>query len=184
MRILLVGGSKSGKSSLGESLACKMRTQSDHLYYIATMIPRDSEDDARILAHRYMRKDKNFSTIECTFDIETILSKCDNNGVFLLDSLTSLLANEMFMQNGEVNLDASSKIINGLDLVMKKINRIAIVSDGIHMGTETYDELTKAYMKGLAHITSHCARLCDVVIESTFSIPTIHKGANHVQAIM
>lgn len=43
MRYFLSGGSKSGKSMLGQRLARDMAAGGP-LYYIATMIPRDEED--------------------------------------------------------------------------------------------------------------------------------------------
>ena len=50
MRYFLSGGSKSGKSMLGQRLARDMAAGGP-LYYIATMIPRDEEDQARIRRH-------------------------------------------------------------------------------------------------------------------------------------
>ena len=47
MRILLVGGSKSGKSSLAQEIAIKL-ADGGPKYYWATMEPTDREDDERI----------------------------------------------------------------------------------------------------------------------------------------
>ena len=44
MIILVVGGSKSGKSMLGQRLAKKLESKDSNLYYIATMKPYDKED--------------------------------------------------------------------------------------------------------------------------------------------
>ncbi|MBD4340893.1 adenosylcobinamide kinase/adenosylcobinamide-phosphate guanylyltransferase, partial [Xanthomonas citri pv. citri] len=46
MRILLLGGSKSGKSGLAQRLARDL-SEGNSLYYWATMEPTDEEDRAR-----------------------------------------------------------------------------------------------------------------------------------------
>ena len=50
MRILLLGGSKSGKSGLAQRLARDL-SEGNSLYYWATMEPTDEEDRARIRRH-------------------------------------------------------------------------------------------------------------------------------------
>ena len=62
MRYFLSGGSKSGKSMLGQRLARDMAAGGP-LYYIATMIPRDEEDQARIRRHLQERAGWGFTTV-------------------------------------------------------------------------------------------------------------------------
>ena len=50
MRILLIGGGKSGKSTLAQRLAAALSGDAPR-YYWATMTPRDDEDRARVLRH-------------------------------------------------------------------------------------------------------------------------------------
>jgi len=63
----------------------------------------DAEDDKRIRKHRSDREGWGFTTVEQSVDIEKILVKCDSGGSFLLDSLTALLANEMFPSDENTN---------------------------------------------------------------------------------
>ena len=46
MRILLIGGSKSGKSTTAQRL-CRRLAEGGTMYYWATMTPRDNEDIQR-----------------------------------------------------------------------------------------------------------------------------------------
>ena len=62
MRILLVGGAASGKSSLAEALAVSF---AGPRAYIATMRPVGAEGRARVARHRALRAGKGFVTIEC-----------------------------------------------------------------------------------------------------------------------
>ena len=50
MRILLIGGSKSGKSTMGQRLTRAFAAGAP-MYYWATMEPTDEEDLARIARH-------------------------------------------------------------------------------------------------------------------------------------
>jgi len=112
MRIFISGGCKNGKSYYAQHLAQAQKTElkNNSLYYIATMKPIDREDDERIERHRQERKGWGFTTVEQAIDIENILNKCDIRGSFLLDSLTALLANEMFLCENIVNEEAAFKI--------------------------------------------------------------------------
>lgn len=174
LRVFISGGCKNGKSYHAQRLAKAQRM--GLLYYVATMKAVDAEDVARIARHRKERDGWNFNTIEQPVNIEKILTKCDCGGSFLLDSLTALLANEMFLANGAVNMKASGKITDGLTQVISEIKNIVIVSDYIYGDAVTYTPLTEAYRKSLAHIDCAVAQMCDVVLEISYSSVTAHKG--------
>ena len=95
MTALIVGGSKSGKSSLAQQLAVELAGDGK-LYYLATMVPRDGEDLARIARHLEDRAGMGFETVEQGKNLPGCLSRADRSGTFLLDSVTALLTNEFF----------------------------------------------------------------------------------------
>ena len=180
MRVFISGGCKNGKSFFAQRLAkaaaedCSGKTRP--LYYIATMRPVDAEDDKRIARHRKEREDWGFVTVEQHIRIEEILQKCDPGGSFLLDSLTALLANEMFLPDGSVDRHADERIICGLSSVLNKTENIVIVSDYIYSDAFIYDLLTESYRKALANIDRAAAGRCDTVLEMAFSGLSVHKG--------
>jgi adenosylcobinamide kinase/adenosylcobinamide-phosphate guanylyltransferase len=182
MKIFISGGCKNGKSCYAQRLAQaqgvaqRVAKRTGSLYYIATMKPVDPEDDERILRHRCDREGWGFTTIEQPVDIEHILDKCDRNHSFLLDSLTALLANEMFLPDGNVNEQAVKKITNGLRQITDNINNIVIVSDNIYSDAFLYDPLTTQYRKSLAEIDRAVAGSCDVVLEAVYTNLIVHKG--------
>jgi len=157
--------------------------QKSPLYYIATMRPVDSEDDERIARHRLERADWGFVTIEQPVNIEEILHKCDPGGSVLLDSLTALLANEMFSADGSVCEQAADKIITGLGIVIRHFGNIVIVSDYIYSDAVLYDPLTEHYRMSLARVDRTAARLCDAVVESVYTNIIVHKGAGAFDAV-
>ena len=174
MKIFISGGCKNGKSHYAQRIA--QVQQPGSLFYIATMKPVDAEDTKRIYKHRQEREGWGFTTIEQPVDIEKILDKCNHSHSFLLDSLTALLANEMFLSNGGVNEQAARKITSGLHQVLDKINNIVIVSDYIYSDAFLYEPLTEKYRKSLAEIDRAAAGNCDVVLEIAYANIIVHKG--------
>lgn len=63
MRILLLGGSKSGKSMMGQHMARRL-SAGVPMYYWATLEPRDGEDRAIVRRHLAERDGWGFETIE------------------------------------------------------------------------------------------------------------------------
>jgi adenosylcobinamide kinase/adenosylcobinamide-phosphate guanylyltransferase len=180
MKIFISGGCKNGKSYFAQRLAKTQQSltclNKASLYYIATMKPVDLEDKRRIRTHRNDREGLGFTTIEQSVDIDEILDKCDHNNSFLLDSLTALLANEMFPLEGNVNEQAVKKITNALQRITNNINNIVMVSDCIFSDAFLYDPLTEKYRKSLAEIDSAAADYCDVVLEAAYTNIIVHKG--------
>ena len=179
MKIFISGGCKNGKSYYAQHLAKSQQNIGSGLYYIATMRPVDGEDNERIERHVKDRDGWGFETIEQPDDINKILSKCDINGSFLLDSLTALLANEMFASNGNVNHSAANKISVELTEVLNAVGNIVIVSDYIYSDAELFDELTEGYRKSLAQIDKIAAENCDIVLECTYANIIFHKGGEY-----
>ena len=98
MNLFISGGCKNGKSFFAQEEAKKQAEEKGvPLYYLATMIPADDEDRARIKRHLAERDGWGFTTIEQGRNICGALEKADPEGVFLLDSVTALLSNEMFL---------------------------------------------------------------------------------------
>jgi adenosylcobinamide kinase/adenosylcobinamide-phosphate guanylyltransferase len=174
MKIFISGGCKNGKSYHAQRLAKAQQT--DSLHYIATLKPADAEDAERILKHRRERDGWGFATIEQPVDIEKILDKCDHNSSFLLDSLTALLANEMFLPDGDINEQAAEKTEGGLLRVLNSVKKVVIVSDYIYSDAFLFDTLTEKYRESLAMLDRAAAANCDVVLEIAFANVIAHKG--------
>jgi len=208
MNYLIIGGSKSGKSEIGEKIAlsresksmiwCESLTQRTNVsrvslrkelksmiwreshsqrsnvrreqgkvIYIATMKAYDKEDEERIKRHVENRKGLNFTTIEVQRNLHEIVNNIKSNDTILIDSITSLLTNEMFVGN-EIIKNPSINILNGLKQIIIKAQNTVIISDYIFIDSIEYDEVTKSFKKELAIINKELAKLCDNVIECSF----------------
>ena len=177
MKVFISGGCKNGKSAYAQELACKMRKPDAPLYYIATMIPADEEDETRITKHRKDRESYGFETIEAGRDILAAVRMSDKRGTFLLDSVTALLANEMFPADGRAEPDAYIKVADDLAQLVAEISDMVIVSDFIYSDAYQYDELTEAYRRGLACIDRRIAKICEAVIEASAGVFFVYKSA-------
>ena len=172
LNILVSGGAKNGKSMFAQKTAKQMAEEQDlPLYYIATMIPRDEEDEARIVRHREERAGWGFKTIECgtalagLVDSVTGLVDAGGRGVFLLDSVTALLSNEMFREDGSVDHHAPARVAEECVAFAKATKNTVFVSDYIYGDGADYDKLTEEYRHGLAMIDRRLAETCDRVVE-------------------
>jgi len=173
MSVYISGGCKNGKSFYAQRIAQAMGTP---LYYLATMIPHDDEDRARIKRHIAERDGWGFETIECGTDILSALDNADENGAFLLDSVTALLSNEMFTETGDFDPDSPKRVAEALLEFVRRAPNIVMVSDFIFSDAALYDSYVEAYREGLAYIDRTLAKECDHVIEVVNGTIIMHKG--------
>ena len=181
MNALISGGCKNGKSYYAQRLAQDQARQLKRpLYYIATMIPRDEEDRARIRRHLAERDGWGFETIEQPMDLTALLDdpRVDTSGVFLLDSVTAIMENEMFRQreteDGKTvfycDEAAKDRVRDDMVAFAKATGNTVFVSDGIYGDMGEYSESTEEYRKALATADRALAEVCDQVIEITYGI--------------
>jgi len=175
VNILISGGCKNGKSSLAERTAAAM-ARGGPLYYLATMLPRDDEDRARVRRHVASRAGKGFETVERGRDILRALEETDPSGTFLLDSVTALLANEMFPAGGP-DPGAPARVTSELLAFAARAGNAVFVADFIFSDAEDYDPLTEAYRRGLADVCRALAARCDAVADVCAGEAILFKGA-------
>lgn len=176
MTVFISGGVKNGKSHHAQKLAKKL-ADGGKLYYIATMIPHDSEDDARIARHLREREGWGFETIECPVSIMDAAKLGGSDGTYLLDSVTALFANEMFRSDGTVDRNAAERVSAELAEFAKTVKNAVCVSDFIFSDADRYDELSELYRRGLAMCDRALCNVADSVIEVCSGTLYFHKGA-------
>lgn len=211
MNILISGGAKNGKSYYAQRLAKQMAAtgmaERKPLYYIATMIPHDEEDLARIRRHVAERVGWGFETVECGTNLMGLLEggaaaeqqcgdapalrsdtasqdygaasaahgEIDPKGVFLLDSVTALLSNEMFQADGRVDPKAAERVAQDCVAFARATGNTVFVSDYIYGDADRYDTMTEGYRQGLALVDRELARVCERVVEVSAGVITNWK---------
>ena len=174
MTIFISGGCKNGKSSLAQNVAIAL-SKNSRRYYVATMIPSDEEDKARIERHLEDRADLGFETLECGRDILDCLEGADETACYLVDSVTALLANEMF-RDSQVDESAPVRVAQGLLMLADRVKNAVFVSDYIYSDAACFDESTESYRQGLAFVDRAMAGRCDTVVELCAGDYILHKG--------
>ena len=166
MMHLITGGSGSGKSAYAEEQILAM--QGDCRIYIATMDPYDEESHRRIQRHRRMRAEKNFTTIECYRDLETV--ELPEGADVLLECMSNLLANEMYSEDGAKER-AVEEILQGIHMLQKQAAHLVLVTNEVFSDGIVYDPDTIQYQKQLAKINQVLAAEADEVTEVIYGIP-------------
>ena len=172
---LVFGGSSSGKSEYAERLVIAL-SGDENRYYIATMDSRGAEAKRRIARHLMLRRGKGFTTVECPVNI---LSAADHipdkdRASLLIESLSTLLANEMFGEGRYPDGDVSGlagKIYEELTELCRNVSNAVIVSDNIFEDGMEYDASSVQYAAALGMINSWTARSADQVTEVIAGIP-------------
>ena len=173
MRILLLGGSKSGKSHLAQEL-CRKLAEGGPMSDWATMEPVDGEDRARIRRHVADRAGWGFTTLERGRDLRPAADWVKDATV-LLDSVTAALGNEMFTADG-VDADAAARLAGDLTYISRHCRHFVCVCDEIWRDGWFFDETTEAYRRGLAMICRTLAAEFDAVYEVTAGLVHVWKG--------
>lgn len=177
MHTFISGGCKNGKSWYAQRAA---QAEGQPLYYVATMISTGAEDDERIARHIQDRDGWGFTTLECGLDILSCLKDADPEGSFLLDSVTALLANEMFRPDGSFDAAAPERVADELEEFARRTRSAVFVSDYIYGDAQIFDEWTENYRRGLALIDRRLAACCDNVLEISAANVICHKGVQPV----
>ena len=175
MLAVITGGCKNGKSSLAQEMAVTFALGGPR-YYIATMIPTDDEDRARIVKHVADRDGLGFETIECGRCITDALKVSGGLGSYLLDSVTALLANEMF-PGPEIDLKAGPRVMEELCLFAEKAEHAVFVFDGLFSDAMAFDETTETYRHWLAMLQGELVKRSEIAIEMTAGVPVYLKGS-------
>lgn len=177
MKVFVSGGCKNGKSTFAEQFA-KSQSQRGKLYYVATMVPFDEEDQQRILTHQRARRDMGFETIEQPKNIAELLTKCDPSGSFLVDSVTALLMNELYLPDYTIDVEALPRLQKGLWTILDALPNVVFVSDYIYGGGNVgYSPSTLTFMQHLSALDHLLVKRCECVVEVAYTHRIIHKGA-------
>ena len=185
MNVYISGGAKNGKSTFAQRKAKELsEAGGTPLYYVATMIARDSEDDQRVARHKRERAGWGFTTLEVPAEILRVRDLAEaaaggaapGYGTFLLDSVTALLQNEMFREDGTIDTEAGERVARDLEELVMGPGNWVMVSDYIYADPGPFGEYTEIYRKSLAEIDRRMARVCGQVWELSAGIATLHKG--------
>jgi len=179
MKQLILGGARSGKSSLAEQLAIEVGAVSDQsrphrVIYLATSDPQfnDGEMDERIAHHRHQRPSE-WPTIEEPVQLGQALRNASANAdCILVDCLTLWLTN-LLMAGNEV-LERERQAL--FDALVAIDTPIIMVSNEVGLGVVPMGELSRRYVDEAGRLHQAVATLCERVIFTAAGLPLVMKG--------
>lgn len=170
MLILVTGGSGSGKSAFAEKKILEL-ADGRPLYYIATMKVYGEEGLKKVERHRRLRQGKGFETLEQTRDAGKGMD-LEINSAALLESMSNLVANEMFDEEGALPADqVTSKICADLEELGSRLGLLVIVTDNVFEDSADYDATTEEYIEALGRVNQFLAGRAAEVWEVVCGIP-------------
>ena len=165
---LVLGGQRSGKSRLAETL---IEDAAGGGLYLATAQARDGEMTDRIAAHR-ARRGPDWDTIEEPLDIlEQIREHAAADRPVLVDCVTLWLSN--LMEAGrDVDQEAES-LARGLDGLA---GPVVFVSNEVGLGVIPANALAREFADAAGRVNQRLAQRADRVLFTAAGLPLVLKG--------
>ncbi|MEW5703555.1 MAG: bifunctional adenosylcobinamide kinase/adenosylcobinamide-phosphate guanylyltransferase [Pseudomonadota bacterium] len=171
MKTLILGGVRSGKSRLAESLAVKSGLP---VTYVATATADDKEMATRIAAHR-ARRPTHWQLIEEPIRLASVLNTHAVVGHYVLvDCLTLWLTNLLTAEDAALFKHERAALLAALP---KLAGQILLVSNETNMGVTPLGDLSRRYCDEAGQLHQELAQACDQVILTVAGLPQILKGA-------
>jgi adenosylcobinamide kinase / adenosylcobinamide-phosphate guanylyltransferase len=150
---LVLGGARSGKSRLAESLA------QDPKYYIATAEAFDDEMKSRIEAHKSQRGG-SWQTVEAPIALASEIKRLDRPEAFILvDCITLWLSNLLLADmNWEDELEQLLGVLGSLQ------GEVVIVSNEVGLGIVPDNALARRFRDAQGIANQSIAEVADVVV--------------------
>jgi adenosylcobinamide kinase / adenosylcobinamide-phosphate guanylyltransferase len=182
--IFVTGSARSGKSSFAERLTCKIaHDYGGDLHYIATCRPSDAEMRNRIDRHKKERKESaaQWKTWECPTDIKGLVPLFKNGDIILLDCLTILLTNELFLdehswKHHDFQEKVMESILTGIEAIEQKVQAFVIVSNDVLNENIIDRSLVQTYGRLLGCLHQQIVKKAKKAFLVESGIPVLMKG--------
>ncbi|VAW88535.1 Adenosylcobinamide kinase / Adenosylcobinamide-phosphate guanylyltransferase [hydrothermal vent metagenome] len=170
MKTLILGGVRSGKSRLAESLAVKSNFP---VSYIATATAKDAEMQRRIERHRLDRPE-SWRLIEEPINLAKVLrEQAGAEKCILVDCLTLWLTNLLTSEDQNVFKREREAFLLTLPTLS---GQIIMVSNESNMGVTPMGELSRRYCDEAGRLHQDLAQRCARVVLTVAGLPHILKG--------
>lgn len=176
--IFVLGGARSGKSSVAEKITKKL---GEKVLYIATAAVLDKEMEKRVELHR-QRRPENWTTIEETHNIsEVVKENSDLYDVIMIDCLTILVSNLLIDENypsPNTKLHSAEKDkaildeIKQLSITAQEAKaHVVIVSNELGSGIVPANEIGRVYRDLVGWANQTAAGYADEVYYTIAGLP-------------
>jgi adenosyl cobinamide kinase/adenosyl cobinamide phosphate guanylyltransferase len=149
MITLVLGGTRSGKSEVAESLAAGI---AERVTYVATGSPSDADMAARIAAHR-ARRPAGWATVEAAVDLPDVLAAAD--GPAIVDSLGTWVA---------AHADLAPDVTGLCRALGARVADTIVVSEEVGLGVHPPTAAGRRFADALGDVNRAVAEVSDEVL--------------------
>jgi adenosylcobinamide kinase/adenosylcobinamide-phosphate guanylyltransferase len=171
VKTLILGGIRSGKSRLAESLAAGGGLP---VTYVATATGDDDEMRARIMAHRRHRP-TDWTVVEEPLSLANALGSLAQAGTcVIVDCLTLWLTNLLLARDDRLLRRERDSL---LELLPNLSGTLILVSNETNLGVVPADSLSRRFCDEAGRLHQALAQRCERVVFTTAGLPHVLKGA-------
>jgi adenosylcobinamide kinase/adenosylcobinamide-phosphate guanylyltransferase len=170
-KVLVLGGIRSGKTALAESLVSQLDSP---VVYLATATAGDEEMARRIKRHQDSRP-RHWGLSEAPIELATELNRLGARPEppqVLIDCMSLWVTNLLFAGDGVFSRERAAF----LAAIKAYPGPLVIVSNEVGLGTIGMDSLTRRFCDELGWLNQALAQCCDRVIMSVAGLPLVLKA--------
>ena len=177
--VLVVGGSRSGKSDFALALAESMPIER---YFLATC-PSSQGDDAemarRITGHQQKRANRGWQTCEEELELCRVVERVPDRALLLIDCLTLWISNLLFVADRREMVDEdfiARKVDALLESCRLRMGPVIMVSGEVGCGIVPENRLARRYRDLVGRCNQLVADAADQVFMVSCGVPLTIKG--------
>lgn len=152
MIVLVLGGTRSGKSQVAEGVAARLAGHGPVTYVATARVdPADADHVARIDAHR-LRRPASWRTVECGEPSDLPAALVGGDGVVLLDSLGTWVA---------AHPDLTPDPVALTDALRARRRPTVVVSEEVGLSLHAPTEVGRRFVDALGAVNAAVSRVAD-----------------------
>lgn len=168
---LILGGARSGKSALAETLVLNY-VEAVPPHYLATAQAFDDEMADRIARHRDQRRDAGWVTLEAPHELAAVLAGLPTGAPVLIDCLTLWLTNHLL---GESDLPREIGALEAA--ILGRRAPVVAVSNEVGLGIVPDNALARRFRDEAGRLNQRLANRAGRVVFVAAGLPMVLKGA-------
>jgi adenosylcobinamide kinase/adenosylcobinamide-phosphate guanylyltransferase len=169
---LIVGGARSGKSTLALELA---EQTGQTIYFVATATGIDTEMQKRIADHKKERADTIITIEEERAIFDALRDKAEVGSVAVVDCLTVWLGN-VYFYCGDDGIAVKKKVDECIAMIPASPCDLIMVTNEVGCGIVPNNDLARSYRDMSGYMNKKAAAVADTVYLCTCGIPLKIKG--------
>ena len=155
MLTLLLGGARSGKSTLAVQMA---ERQSAPVTFVATAEPFDDDLRERVARHR-LERPPHWTTVECAIELADAVRAVPDDQFLVVDCLTVWMGN-LFAHE----VDIPTAVASLVEALTLRTGHTVVVSNEVGMGIHPETRMGREYRDDLGRLNQAVAAVADATL--------------------